>query len=161
MDLKEWLSQKENESMKVISKTKILSRAIALLMSIALVNPVTVFAEGDPVVVNGESEKVIVDNAKGTITLKDDTSANIIVKSGSYTLDLNGHTLQNPQNAADTVQIDLGATLTITGNGTIDNITHQRAAIYNNGTLTIENGTFKRSLEDGSPKGNSYYHTSP
>lgn len=53
--------------------------------------------------------------------------------------------------------------MTITGNGTVDNVTHQKAALYNavECTATIENGTLMRSKEEGKSAtnngGNSYY----
>lgn len=52
-------------------------------------------------------------------------------------------------------------TLTIKGEGTVDNITHGKAALYNKGTVTLNGGTFDRTQENGqsdsSSGGNSYY----
>ena len=89
------------------------------------------------------------------LTLSGNSNACYIVKSGSnVTLNLAGYTLTNNGNC-DTVKIEKGATLTITGNGTIDNVNHGMAAVYNNGTTTIENGTITRSKADSST--NTYY----
>ena len=87
----------------------------------------------------------------------------MISKDKSVTLDLNGKTLMNID--ADTIYIQLGATLvvkdTATG-GIVDNITNQKAAVFNNGTVTLEAGKYTRSLEAGASAsasgGNSYYN---
>ncbi|MFR5845467.1 MAG: S-layer homology domain-containing protein [Oscillospiraceae bacterium] len=61
-----------------------------------------------------------------------------------------------------TIIVENGATLTITGNGIVDNVSHGKAAVYNEGTVTLAGGTFKRSVEKGtyspySGNGNSWY----
>ena len=87
------------------------------------------------------------DNA--TITLLADVTEDVVVPAGkTITLDLNGYKITN---AADHTIVNNG-TLTITDSseaktGTVDNIAHGYAAIYNNGTMTIEAGTYTRSLE--------------
>lgn len=52
-------------------------------------------------------------------------------------------------------------TLTITGAGIVDNVTHQKSALLNNGTVTLDKGTFSRSAEASTAAnqsgGNSYY----
>ena len=63
---------------------------------------------------------------------------------------------------SDTITVALGAKLTITGTGTVDNVTHGKAALINNGTATLDGGTYMRSQEDDgnskdSPGKNSYY----
>ncbi|MCD8037268.1 MAG: S-layer homology domain-containing protein [Clostridiales bacterium] len=92
-----------------------------------------------------------------TITLQKNTTEDITITSGmDITLNLNGYTITN--SSGDTITVELGATLTIEdsdGNGTVDNVTHQKAAIYNNGTVIINGGTFNRSKENGSD--NTYY----
>ena len=51
-----------------------------------------------------------------TVTLDKDYTENIIIKSGrKITLDLGSNTLTN--NGGDTITVELGATLTVTGNG--------------------------------------------
>lgn len=74
-------------------------------------------------------------------------------------LDLNGHTLTNA--SGDTITVAAKGTLTIQGEGTVDNVTHGKAAIVNNGTVTLNGGTYTRSKEAGkdgnTSGGNSYY----
>ena len=65
-------------------------------------------------------------------------------------LDLNGFKLTNE--SADTIYVKIGATLTIKDSsadktGTVDNISHGKAAIFNNGTVTLEGGKYLRSAE--------------
>lgn len=83
------------------------------------------------------------------MTLNQDITDGIVVKSGStVTLNLNGKSVTNT-NGQETIKIEEGATLTITGDGTVTNDTHGKAVILNEGTLTIENGTFARSEIQG------------
>ena len=96
-----------------------------------------------------------------TIVLVADTAEDITVANGKdITIDLNGKTVKNV--TSDTITVALGAKLTITGTGTVDNVTHQRAAIVNNGTATLNGGTYTRSKENSDnnkedAKGNSFY----
>ena len=94
-----------------------------------------------------------------TITLLKDTTEDVTVPSNKkIILNLNGKKLTNVSN--NTITIEKGAELTVTGNGTVDNVKHGKSAIYNKGTATLENGTFDRSEEKGTAggaNGNSYY----
>ena len=92
----------------------------------------------------------------GTYVMSEDTTATIKVPNGkNATLDLNGKTLTN-KTGEHTIIVENGATLTITGNGIVDNVSHGKAAIYNEGEVTLNGGTFERSAEKGtySPYGN-------
>ena len=99
-----------------------------------------------------------------TYTLMDYDFGSIVIKKDQVlTLDLNGHTLTNTDGMHT---IENHGTLTITdskGNGTVDNISHGHAAIYNypEGTVTLNRGTYTRSKEAGSDAntsgGNSWY----
>ena len=96
-----------------------------------------------------------------TISLDTDiTSAVSIPKDKSIVLNLNGCKLTNTE-GKDTITVAKNATLTITGTGTVDNISHGKAAIYNMGTAILKNGVFERSQEAGKNAndngGNSYY----
>lgn len=77
---------------------------------------------------------------KRTYTLEDyDFGTIVIEKDQVLTLDLNGHTLTNTDGRHT---IENHGTLTIIdskGNGTVDNISHGRGAIYNypEGTVTL------------------------
>ena len=59
--------------------------------------------------------------------------------------------------------VEQGATLTINGEGTVDNVTHAKSALVNYGEVVLNNGvTLERSSEKGtlspySNGGNSYY----
>lgn len=97
------------------------------------------------------------DNA--TIKVAQDTTSDVVVPADkTITLDLNGNKLTNKTNHT----ILNNGTLTITGTGTVDNVTHQKAALYNKGTAIVEGGTFDRSKENGQTKaesGNNSWYT--
>ena len=87
-----------------------------------------------------------------TVTLLKDTKEDITIPSGkTITLDLNGKTLTN----VDDHTILNNGKLTITGTGTVDNISHAKGALYNKGTVVVNGGTFDRSKENGQNKGES------
>lgn len=97
------------------------------------------------------------DNA--TIKVAQDTTSDVVVPTDkTLTLDLNGKKLTNK---TDHTILNNGI-LTITGDGTVDNVTHQKAALYNKGTATLEGGTFDRTKENGKTKeqsGNNSWYT--
>lgn len=94
----------------------------------------------------------------GDITLGADIEASIEIPAGvTVTLDLNGNKLTNE---AGNHTITNEGTLTIKGDGTVDNVSHARGALVNKGTATINGGTFTRSQEKGTAEGangNSWY----
>lgn len=110
-----------------------------------------------------ELEKALVNNAY--IVLVDDIKADVVIpEDTTVTLDLNGYTLTNE---SDHTIINNG-TLTVVDSseektGVVDNITHAKAALYNEvgATATLNGGEFTRSEENGSSStesgGNSYY----
>ena len=90
-----------------------------------------------------------------TIVLVAATAEDITVANGKdITIDLNGKTVKNV--TSDTITVALGAKLTITGTGTVDNVTHGKGAVVNYGVTVLNGGTFERSQEKGkySPYGN-------
>ena len=92
-------------------------------------------------------------NITGNISIAE--GKNIVLDLNSYTLTGEGdHTIVN--NGTLTV-IDSSAAKS----GAVDNITHGRGALVNNGTATLNGGTFKRSAEAGvsatNNGGNSWY----
>ena len=96
-----------------------------------------------------------------TLTLQGETSEDLTIPAGkSIVLNLNGHTLTNKTGHTITNY----GTLTITGTGTVDNVSHARAAVYNqvDGVVTLDGGTYTRSQENGKSKedsgNNSYYN---
>ena len=136
---------------------KFLSIALALLM-VCVMLPVVAMA--DESVTTAEALKTAVENG-GEVTLGADITASIVIPADkTVTLKLNGHTLTNEANK-DTIYVTLGGTLVVEGSGKVDNTSDARAAIFNNGTTTLNGGTFDRSKEkstDGSSAaGNSYY----
>lgn len=111
-------------------------------------------------------------SGKTTIVLQKDTVESVVIPANAeITLDLNGHTLANSEDEQPAATnnndrkhtITNNGKLTITGNGTVDNKSHQRAALLNNqnATAVLNGGEFTRSDEKGAnendPGGNSYY----
>ena len=83
-----------------------------------------------------------------TIQLLMNVTEDAVISDGkSVTLDLNGKTLTNQ--AGDTITVEYGAELTVTGNGTVDNKTNGKGAVFNNGTVTLDGGTYDRTSETG------------
>lgn len=82
-----------------------------------------------------------------TIKLLKDTAEDITILAGkTITIDLNGKKITNK--SADTITVERGAALTINGTGTVDNVTHGKAAIVNGGTVVLNGGLYTRSKED-------------
>ena len=101
--------------------------------------------------------------AKGetNITLDENVTENVVIPADkTVTINLNGHKITN-YNDGDTITVKNGAKLTITGEGTVDNVTHLKGAIFNEGEVVLNGGTYDRSKEAGKdPKdngGNSWY----
>lgn len=86
------------------------------------------------------------------LTIPADKNIVLELAEGSKLTNVSGHTITN------------NGTLTIEGTGTVDNISHGKAAVYNarGGVVTLNGGTYTRSKENGSDKvnsgGNSYYN---
>ncbi len=97
----------------------------------------------------------------GSYTLTANVTGDFVVSATEEVLiNLNGYTVTNK--VGDTFTVNNGSSLTISGNGTVDNVTHQRACIYNNGTVVLNGGTYTRSQEASTSvddaNGNSYYN---
>lgn len=113
---------------------------------------------------SADALSVAIAGAKGddyTIALDTDiTSAVSIPQDKSIVLDLQDHKLTNTE-GKNTITVEKNATLTITGTGTVDNISHAKAAVWNNGTCYLNGGTYDRSKENGKNKddsgNNSFY----
>lgn len=149
-------------------KKRLLSAFLAVMMVLTMA-PVAFAADDvEPTDGTGSSEAAPAKTLQGqineaengaTITLNDNYTEDITIPADKViTLNLNGNKLTNVQ--SDTITVTKGAKLTIEGAGTVDNVTHGMAAIYNNGTTTLNGGTYTRSLETGdkvTPK-NSYYN---
>lgn len=147
-------------------KRKLLSILLTLCLAFSLL-PTAALADGEgtPALAEvsaaaGTARPAAVDGVitlkNGTYVMSEDTTATIKVPNGkNATLDLNGKTLTN-KTGEHTIIVENGATLTITGNGIVDNVSHGKGAIVNSGEVTLNGGTFKRSAENGiySPYGN-------
>lgn len=98
------------------------------------------------------------------VTLVADVTESIEIAEGkTCKINLNGFTLTNTEGSHTIVN---NGTLTIMDSsaaksGTVDNVTHARAAIVNYGTMTLAGGTYTRSKECGKTpydaNGNSFY----
>lgn len=138
---------------------KIISIALALLM-VAVMLPVMAMAEE---VTTAENLQAAVTNG-GEVTLGDNITASITIPAGrTVTLNLNGKTLKN-EDGKDTITVELGGILIVEGDGKVDNTSDVCAAIFNNGTVTLNGGTFDRSAETSTGKtkeerGNNSWYT--
>lgn len=109
-----------------------------------------------------------------TVTLLKNTVEDVVIPDDkTITLDLNGKKIVNSTTAQDSKVANDARKHTITNNGTltimdsvgggvVDNVSHGRAALYNNGTITeIKGGKFTRSVDNStdseSANGNSWY----
>lgn len=147
-------------------KRKLLSVLLTLCLAFSLL-PTAALADGEgtpaPAEVPAAVGTALPAAVDGVITLgndsyvmSEDTTAFVNVPAGvTATLDLGGKTLTNKADE-HTINVENGATLTITGNGIVDNVSHGKGAIVNSGEVTLNGGTFKRSAEKGtySPYGN-------
>ena len=138
-------------------RRKLLSVVLCVCMMLTMVP--FAFAAGETAIT-----ATTTDLSSGTYILEDDvtlTSGALTIPTGAnVTIKLNGKKLTNKDGNHTIVN---NGTLTITGSGTVDNISNSRAALYNNAgaTATLNGGTYTRSHEAGQDKdtsgGNSYY----
>lgn len=118
-----------------------------------VIDGTAVFDSSIVAVVDNKGYKTLADAvaaAQGGATvklLKDVTEDVVIPADKTITLDLNGKKLTNK--TGHTITVEQGATLTVTGEGTVDNVTHQKAAVWNNGICYLNGGTYDRSKENG------------
>lgn len=79
-----------------------------------------------------------------TIRLLGPVTESVTIPAGAnITLDLNGQTLTGA--TTDAIYVTTGATLEITGAGTVQAAAGGYAAVFNNGTTTLSGGTYTRS----------------
>lgn len=98
-----------------------------------------------------ESQQIqLIKSTTESVTIAEDKNITLNIAEGVTLTNIEGlHTITN------------NGTLTITGTGTIDNISHEKCALWNNGTATLTGNTYNRSQESGSSAtesgANSYY----
>lgn len=104
------------------------------------------------------------DGEETTITLSDDIKGDFTVEENkNIVLDLNGHKITNVSEHTITNNGRLTIKDSSEGKaGTIDNVSHGKAAVWNDGIAVLEGGTYTRSLENGKSEedsgNNSYYN---
>ncbi len=98
-----------------------------------------------------------------TITMGSNYTGSLVIPEGkTVTLNLNSKTIVNKDDDAEKNHTIINkGTLIIEGEGTVDNVSHAKGALLNEGTATIKNGKFTRSREAGTGPnengGNSWY----
>lgn len=137
-------------------KKRVLSAALSLCMLLTLL-PTAALASDDTTNPGTSpattlQEKITAAENGDTVSLSKDETGSITVSAGKdITLDLAGHKLTNTADS-HTVTVEKGATLTVMDSsvaktGTIDNTSHQKGAVVNNGTFVLNSGNLTRSQE--------------
>lgn len=138
----------------MVLKKKLAVLGLAALMTAAFI-PAMAFADvgstaANPIQITSDTSQL----GNGTYRLTDNLTQSLTIQNGvTATIDLNSYTLTNME-GQDTITVEKGGKLTITDSsstkGTIDNISDRKAAIINNGNVSIENGVkIRRSKESG------------
>ena len=110
--------------------------------------------------IDSKAASTMPEASNGVVKLTEDVTltAGYVVPAGTtLKIDLNGHTIKTTTGLkADVITVEKGATLTITGNGTITNsyTADDYAAVYNNGNTTIDGATLEL---DTTVNGNTFY----
>ena len=151
-------------------KRKLLSILLCLVMALSLL-PTAALAEGEKVARVGDTAEYTtladaIEAAQGgeTVTLLADITGQTEIPAGkNIVLDLNGKTLTN-EAGKHTITNNGTLTITATNGGTVDNVSHARAALFNNegATAVLNGGSFTRSQENGKTKedsGNNSFYT--
>ena len=137
-------------------KKRVLSAALSLCILLTLL-PTAALASDDTTNPGTSpattlQEKITAAEKGATVSLSKNETSSITISAGKdITLDLAGHKLTN---TADnhTVIIEKGASLTVLDSseakaGTIDNVSHGKAAVVNHGTFVLNSGSLTRSAE--------------
>ena len=154
-------------------KRKLLSILLTFCLAFSLL-PTAALADGEGTQTNdvaqiGETKYATLQEAvnaanDNTVKLLENVTEDINIPTGiNVTLDLNGHKITNV--SGHTITVEKGGKLNISdsvGTGVVDNTSHGKGAIVNSGEVTLNGGTFKRSVEKGtyssySGNGNSWY----
>ena len=155
-------------------KKKLSAIVLALVLALSLLPAAAFAADGDVAQVGEQTYATVaaaIEAAKDgdTVKLLKNVAEPITIPAGyTVTLDLNGKVLANSEVPQDKTVTDAkyntitnNGTLTITGNGLVNNVSHGKAALWNDGKVTIEKAEITRSAEKGSAPnndgGNSFY----
>lgn len=126
-----------------MEKLRFLNRTMALFIVLTMLFSISIHVFATEETLN---EKI--ENAENgaTIILEKDYTENIVISGEKeIILDLNGHTIQSTEDVGkDTIKVEYGSKLTITGDGKIISKSKNGACIFNNGTVTIENGRIEK-----------------
>ena len=147
-------------------KKSILALLLAVLMVASLL-PTAALADNEVAEVGNAkytSLQLAIDAATAenneVVLIADVTESVTTADNDDIILNLGTHKITN-EDGKDTITVTLGGTLEIIGTGTVDNVSHAKAAVFNNGTTILNGGNYTRSLENGQNKedsgGNSYY----
>ncbi len=138
----------------------VLALALCAFAGVALAEPAYVAKVENT---SYETLQQAIDNADGkTVTLLGDVNESVTIPvDATVTLNLGGFKLTNTD---DIHTITNEGTLIVQGSGTVDNVSHARAALFNaaGAVATLNGGKFTRSLEAGTYEpyggnGNSFY----
>lgn len=137
-------------------KKRVLSAALSLCLLLTLLPTAALATEDNTTPGTSPAttlqEKITAAENGDTVSLSEDETGSITVSAGKdITLDLAGHKLTNTADS-HTVTVEKGATLTVMDSsvaktGTIDNTSHQKGAVVNNGTFVLNSGNLTRSQE--------------
>ena len=174
-----YLKKEDGTWRKVFGKKPLAAcLAVAMLLSVCVI-PVaaegTTTTDTTTVVVGGEGVNVestiagaLAVGGVKTIQLNKNVTEDVVIESGvTVTLDLNGFTLTNV--ASHTILNKGNLTIidskgNAEASGTVDNVTHAKAALWNEpgATAHLQSGKYIRSLENGQSDtnngGNSFYN---
>ena len=143
----------DQEVVTAASMTKYQGYGTTLKGFIYYTSDVTKFTSQGAVIYDGAIYETINDimeqNDEVELTPEADMTQNVVVPAGkTLTLNMGNHTIAN-NGASDTI-VNNG-TMILKGTGTIDNTETNKAALTNNGHLTILGGTICRSQDTGVP----------
>ena len=125
-----------------------------------IINSETAVASVDGVGFVSLKEAIDSIQGEGEVTLLEDVVEDVEISgSKSVSIDLGGKKVTNK--SGHTFIVRTGSSLEVKGEGTVDNVTHAKASIWNEGSVELNGGKYTRSRENGQSStdagGNSYY----
>lgn len=168
VDLSNYYTKKETDNLVTVEISKVntkienleteLAKDYALKADLDVIKVYGDTASDTSMEVNGQkyntaSEAIAAVSDGGTIKLSGGLGADEVINADKkFTLDMNNAVIVD--NEKTPVNVDVNGALILTGNGSVECNKNGKPAINNNGNLTIENGSYTRSVDE---KGNSYY----